>query len=151
MIASRLLLCLATAATLASLTPAGAATPCPNTGLATRKVSFTTAKGRFTYQVEVARTAEQQACGMMFRETMAPGTGMSFPMTPPRQTGFWMENTILPLDIIYVSPAKRVLNVRRGQPYSRDVLMSAGVTADVIELAAGEADRIGLKPGDRVN
>jgi uncharacterized membrane protein (UPF0127 family) len=150
MIAPRLLLCLATAATLAIVTPAGAATPCPNAGLATRKVSFITAKGQFTYQVEVARTADQQACGMMFRETMAPRTGMSFPMIPPRATGFWMENTILPLDIIFVSPTRRVLNVQRGQPYSRDVLPSAGVAADVIELAAGEADRIGLKPGDRV-
>ena len=65
-------------------------------------------------------------------------------------TGFWMENTPLPLDIIYVSPSGRVLNVRRGQPYSREVLNSAGVTADVIELVAGEAERIGLKPGDRV-
>ena len=75
---------------------------------------------------------------------------MRFPMQPPRATGFWMENTILPLDIIFVSPQGRVLNVRQGQPYSRDVLASAGITADVIELAAGEAKRIGLKPGDRV-
>jgi uncharacterized membrane protein (UPF0127 family) len=43
-----------------------------------------------------------------------------------------------------------VLNVRRGQPYSREVLNSAGITAEVIELVAGEAERIGLKPGDRV-
>ena len=71
-------------------------------------------------------------------------------MQPPRATSFWMENTPLPLDIIYVSAAGRVLNVRRGQPYSREVLDSAGVTADVIELAAGEAERIGLKTGDRV-
>jgi uncharacterized protein len=130
--------------------PALAATPCPNTGLRTIKVVFETAKGRFAYRVEVAATSEQQACGMMFREVMAPGTGMSFPMQPPRATGFWMENTILPLDIIFVSPQGRVLNVRQGQPYARDVLASAGITADVIELAAGEAKRIGLKPGDRV-
>ena len=87
---------------------------------------------------------------MMFREKMVRETGMSFPMVPPRATGFWMENTALPLDIIYVSPAGRVLNVKRGQPYSREVLNSAGITAEVIELSAGEADRIGLKPGDRV-
>ncbi|WP_017668803.1 DUF192 domain-containing protein [Sandarakinorhabdus sp. AAP62] len=129
--------------------PAAAAT-CPNSGLRTSSVAFHTAKGRFTYKLEVAATAEEQACGMMFRDRMAPGTGMAFPMQPPRATGFWMENTPLPLDIIYVSPAGRVLNVRRGQPYSREVLNSAGVTAEVIELLAGEADRIGLKPGDRV-
>lgn len=129
--------------------PAVAAT-CPNSGLRTGRVAFETARGRFTYRIEVAVTPDEQACGMMFREKMPRDTGMSFPMTPPRATGFWMENTPLPLDIIFVSPAGRVLNVRRGQPYSRDVLNSAGATAEVIELVAGEADRIGLKPGDRV-
>ena len=134
---------------LAFAQPVAAAT-CPNTGLRVSKVAFETAKGRFTYRVEVAATSDEQACGMMFREKMPRDSGMSFPMVPPRATGFWMENTPLPLDIIFVSPAGRVLNVRRGQPYSRDVLNSAGATAEVIELAAGEADRIGLKPGDRV-
>jgi uncharacterized membrane protein (UPF0127 family) len=130
--------------------PAMAAAPCPNQGLATRTATFTTAKGRFSYRLEIARSIEQQACGMMFRATLQPGTGMSFPMSPPKKTAFWMENTILPLDIIYVSPKGRVLNVQRGQPYSRQLLPAAGITADVIELAAGEAARIGLKPGDRV-
>jgi len=139
-------LCLAGAA----LAQPAAQTPCPNRDLATRKAVFTTARGTFTYVVEVARTTEQQACGMMFRDSMDRGRGMAFPMKPPRATGFWMENTILPLDLIFVSPAGRVLNVRRGLPYSREVLQSAGVTAEVIELNAGEADRIGLKPGDRV-
>ena len=129
--------------------PVVAAT-CPNTGLRVGKVAFETRKGRFTYRIEVAATPVEQECGMMFREKMPRDTGMSFPMTPPRATGFWMENTPLPLDIIYVSPTGRVLNVRRGQPYSREVLTSAGTTAEVIELVAGEADRIGLKPGDRV-
>lgn len=132
------------------LSAAASASPCPNTGLRTTRVAFETAKGRFTYSLEVAASPEQQACGMMFREKMARESGMSFPMAPPRATGFWMENTALPLDIIYVSPAGRVLNVKRGQPYSREVLNSAGITAEVIELTAGEADRIGLKPGDRV-
>lgn len=131
--------------------PALAATPCPNQGLTTATRAFHTAKGRFAYKVEMAISGEQQACGLMFRETMARDAGMAFPMVPARQTGFWMENTILPLDIIFVSPKGRVLNVRQGQPYSRDVLMAAGVTAEVIELNLGEAARIGLKPGDRVS
>ena len=91
-------------AALVPLAPAAAAT-CPNSGLRIVPVAFQTAKGRFVYKVEVAATAEEQACGMMFRDRMAPGTGMAFPMQPPRATGFWMENTPLPLDIIYVSAA----------------------------------------------
>jgi uncharacterized membrane protein (UPF0127 family) len=146
----RILLTAAMLLSTLAVTPVQAATPCPNVGLRTTQVVFETAKGRFSYRLEVAATTEQQACGMMFRESMAPGTGMSFPMQPPRATGFWMENTILPLDLIFVSPLGRVLNVRQGRPYSRDVLSSEGITADVIELAAGEAKRIGLQPGDRV-
>jgi len=141
------------AAMMLSVIPAtmvSAATPCPNAGLRTARVVFETARGRFPYTLEVAATSEQQACGMMFRERVAPGTGMSFPMQPPREAGFWMENTLVPLDLIFVSPAGRVLNVRQGKPHSREVLSSDGITADVIELAAGEAQRIGLKPGDRV-
>ena len=135
---------------LALLAGSGVATACPYPDLKRGTAIFETAKGRFTYKVELALSADQQACGLMFREKMAADAGMAFPMVPPRRTGFWMENTILPLDIIYVSPQGRVLNVRRGQPYSRAVLESAGVTGEVIELNAGEADRIGLKPGDRV-
>ncbi len=123
---------------------------CPFKDLKRGTAQFDTAKGRFTYRIELALSSEQQACGMMFRREMPRDTGMAFPMNPPRMTGFWMENTILPLDIIFVSPQGRVLNVVRGQPYSRAVLESAGVTAEVIELYAGEAERIGLKPGDRV-
>ncbi len=135
---------------LGSAVPVAAAAPCPNAGLRTTRVVFETAKGRFPYTVEVAATAEQQACGMMFREHVPPGTGMSFPMQPPREAGFWMENTLVPLDLIFVSQVGRVLNVRQGRPHSRDVLASDGPAADVIELAAGEAKRIGLQPGDRV-
>lgn len=126
------------------------AVACPFDDLKRGTAIFETARGRFTYKVELALNAQQQACGMMFRRNMRRDTGMVFPMTPPRQTGFWMENTILPLDLIFVSPQGRVLNVVRGQPYSRAVLESAGVTGDVIELYAGEAERIRLKPGDRV-
>lgn len=144
-LAAAMLLSVASASSVAT-----AATPCPNAGLRTSRVVFETAKGRFPYTLEVAATPDQQACGMMFREKIAPGTGMSFPMQPPREAGFWMENTLVGLDLIFVSPAGRVLNVRQGRPHSRDILSSDGITADVIELAAGEARRIGLQPGDRV-
>lgn len=135
---------------LAMLAAAGAVQACPFSDLKRGTATFETAKGRFTYKMELALTAEQQACGLMFRDKMAADAGMAFPMVPPRRAGFWMENTILPLDLIFVSPQGRVLNVRQGQPYSRAVLEAAGLTGEVIELNAGEAARIGLKPGDRV-
>jgi uncharacterized membrane protein (UPF0127 family) len=126
------------------------AADCPNTGLETRKTTLVTRTGRHRYDLEVAASAEQQACGMMFRRSMKPNTGMAFPFSPPRATAFWMENTYLPLDLIFVGPDRRVVHIASGQPLSRDFIDSGGVTAEVIELRAGEAKRIGLKPGDQV-
>lgn len=86
----------------------------------------------------------------MFRETMPRNAGMVFPFKPARPASFWMENTILPLDLVFVAPGNRVLSIGHGKPFSRDLIESGGTAAAVIELNAGEAARIGLKPGDRV-
>jgi uncharacterized protein len=138
-------------AALALLASTGAeAADCPNVGLKTRKTALVTDTGRHRYDLEVAASAEQQACGMMYRRSMQPATGMVFPFSPPRATSFWMENTYLPLDLIFVGPDRRVVHIASGQPLSRDFIDSGGVAAEVIELRAGEAKRIGLKPGDRV-
>lgn len=123
---------------------------CPNSGLARQPATFVTEKGRFTYGLDVAATPAQQECGLMFRKTMPRNIGMAFPFTPPRPLTFWMENTVLPLDLIFVGADGRVVSVGSGVPFSRDLIESHGVAARVIELNAGEAKRIGLKPGDAV-
>lgn len=124
---------------------------CPNTGLKTVPMVLVTAKGKFRYTLEVASTESQQACGMMFRKSMAPGKGMFFEFSEPRSATFWMENTPLPLDIIFVKPDNRVLSVTaNAKPLSRMLIDSGGVAAAVIELNAGQAARIGLKAGDRL-
>lgn len=136
---------------LAAASPVAAALPdCPNHDLATVPVTFHTAKGKFTYKLDVAATPAQQQCGLMYRKTMPRSTGMDFPMKPARSVSFWMENTVLPLDLVFVGPDNRVVSVGHGKPFSRDLIDSGGITARVIELNAGEAARIGLKPGNRV-
>jgi uncharacterized membrane protein (UPF0127 family) len=136
---------------MAANAPVAAALPnCPNQGLKTVPVTFQTAKGKFSYQLDVAATPAQQECGLMYRKTMPRDVGMDFPLKPPRSVSFWMENTVLPLDLVFVGPDNRVVSVGRGKPFSRDLIDSGGITARVIELNAGEAARIGLKPGDRV-
>ncbi len=138
----------AAAAAVLSAFPAAAA--CPNAGLATVPVTLVTAKGRHAYTIEMAATPAQQECGLMYRKAMKRNVGMMFPFDPPRRATFWMENTPLPLDLIFVAPDDTVLSVAPGKPYSRDIIDSQGVSAAVIELNAGEAKRIGLKPGDKV-
>jgi uncharacterized membrane protein (UPF0127 family) len=142
---------LATFFAVAVATPSLAALPdCPNHDLARVPVTFKTAKGRFDYKLEVAATPAQQQCGLMYRKVMQRDVGMDFPMKPARSLTFWMENTVLPLDLVFVGTDSRVVSIGRGVPFSRDMIDSGGIAARVIELNAGEAARIGLKPGDRV-
>lgn len=110
----------------------------------------TSAGKRHRYTVEVARTEAQQARGLMYRKTMPRDRGMIFPFQPPRFASFWMENTYLPLDIIFIGPDRRVLNIVQGKPMSRAILNSIGPASAVLELNVGEADRIGLEPGDLI-
>jgi uncharacterized membrane protein (UPF0127 family) len=124
----------------------------PQTGLKQVLLTIETAGGkRHSYKVEVAATPAQQAHGMMFRTRMAPMTGMIFPMDPPRQAAFWMENTLIPLDLLFIGADGRIRNIiANAVPKSRAQLPSAGPVAAVLELAGGEADRIGARPGDKV-
>jgi uncharacterized membrane protein (UPF0127 family) len=124
----------------------------PQTGLKIVPLTIETAGGkRHTYKVEVAASSAQQATGMMFRTKMGPMTGMIFPMDPPRQATFWMENTLIPLDLLFIGSDGRIRNIiSNAVPKSRAQLPSAGPVAAVLELAGGEADRIGAKPGDKV-
>jgi uncharacterized membrane protein (UPF0127 family) len=124
----------------------------PQTGLKVVPLTIETAGGkRHVYRVEVAASSAQQAHGMMFRTKMAPMTGMIFPMDPPRPAAFWMENTLIPLDLLFVGKDGRVRNIIAGAvPGSRAQLPSAGPVAAVLELAGGEAERIGAQPGDKV-
>jgi hypothetical protein len=124
----------------------------PQTGLKVIPLSIETSDGnRHAYRVEVAASSGEQAHGMMFRTSVPAGTGMIFPMDPPRDAGFWMENTLVPLDLLFIGADGRIRNIASDAvPRSRAVLQSFGPVAAVLELAGGEAARIGAKPGDKV-
>ena len=103
------------------------------------------------FSVEVAATDAEQEKGLMFRTAMGTDEGMIFPMKPPRQAAFWMKNTVMPLDIIFIGTDHRVLNIAaNATPYSLDPLPSTGAAAGVLELNAGRAKALGIVPGDRV-
>lgn len=103
-------------------------------------------------QVEVARTGEQQARGLMFREKMGADEGMLFPYSQPRMLSFWMKNTVLSLDIIYIGPDGKVVNVvANAQPQSEKQLWSDAPASAVLELNAGRAAQLGIGPGTAVS
>lgn len=106
---------------------------------------------RLPFRVEVARSGEEQARGLMFRTAMGPDEGMLFPRNPPSQAAFWMKNTVIPLDIIFVGVDGRISNIEEmAVPYSLDPRQSAGAAMAVLELNGGRADELGIVAGDRV-
>ncbi len=122
----------------------------PQTGLKIIPLTLMLSDGRkLTYKVEVAETDQQQQTGMMWRTHMAPKTGMLFPYTMAQPMAYWMRNTLIPLDIIYISPDRRVMRIWANTvPKSEKLLESGGRAIAVLELAGGESARIGLKVGD---
>ena len=122
----------------------------PTSGLAVIPLSVTTASGTHRFRAEVAATPAEQQKGMMFRTAMAPDEAMIFPNAVPQVRSFWMKNTVIPLDIIYIGPDRRVLNIVSGTPYSLESLPSAGPVINVLEIAGGRAAQLGIKPGDAI-
>jgi hypothetical protein len=104
---------------------------------------------RFT--VEVARTPEEQATGLMNRSILAPGRGMIFPFEMPREASFWMKNTLIPLDMIFVRTDGSIANIEANTvPLSLQPVYSDGSVAAVLEIAGGRSAELGIKPGDKV-
>jgi uncharacterized membrane protein (UPF0127 family) len=99
---------------------------------------------------ELARTEEQKNCGLMGRPKLAPGTGMLFDMRPAGPAYFWMKNTPEPLDILFFDGEGRLVHLAAfTEPFSTDSVGTNRPVAAVLELAAGEAGRLGLGPGTR--
>src|SRR3546814_14764840 len=99
--------------------------------------------------VEVALTEKQQEQGLMFRKLLAPDGGMLFPMDPPRTASFWMKNTLIPLDMLFIHTDGSIAFLKASAaPYSR-APVSAGIpVAAVLELRGGLAAALGLGEGD---
>lgn len=104
---------------------------------------------RFT--VEVARTSEEQATGLMNRQSLAPDRGMVFPFHQPQVASFWMKNTLIPLDMIFVRSDGSIANIEANTvPLSLQPVYSTEPVVAVLELAGGRAAELGIKPGDKV-
>lgn len=107
--------------------------------------------GSHAFAVEVAKSEAEQQKGLMFRTQMGADEGMIFLRDPPDLAAFWMRNTVIPLDIIFIGKDRKILNIAHGVPYDETPLPSAGITAAVLELNGGRAAMLGIKAGDAVN
>jgi uncharacterized membrane protein (UPF0127 family) len=140
---------------LAACQPAGnsvAAIERSPAGLDQVPLTITTTSGKtHRFTVEVARTEAEQAQGLMNRQTLAPDRGMVFPYDPPRQASFWMKNTLIPLDIIFIRADGTIARIEANTvPLSLDPVASGEPVATVLELAGGRAAELGITPGAKV-
>ena len=109
--------------------------------------------GNTVIELETARTPEEQAIGLMNRTELAENRGMIFPFSPPRVARFWMKNTLIPLDMIFVYQGEIKAIAMDVPPCRRDPCPVYGPMTEVdhvIELAAGQAKALNLQPGDRL-
>ncbi len=134
---------------LALMTFSGLAAPARAAGL--EPLQIVTASGTHTFQVEIAADDATRERGLMNRRYMAPDRGMLFEFDREAPVTFWMKNTYIPLDMIFISPAGVVTNVvADAEPLSERVIPSGPPCAAVLELNGGEAAAIGVKVGDKV-
>jgi hypothetical protein len=107
--------------------------------------------GKTPLWVEVADTLEKQERGLMFRRSLPENEGMLFVYREPIEMSFWMRNTLIPLDIVFVGADGAILNIHQARPLDESVLYrSAGAAKYVIETNQGWFARHGIVPGDRV-
>lgn len=118
---------------------------------ATSEVTVVTEKGRFLFTVEMAVNPKQRAQGLQNRRSLAPSAGMLFDFGRPQPVAMWMKNTYLSLDMLFIDNDGKVINIgRQTEPLSLRAIQSRAPARAVLEIAAGTAARLGLKPGDRV-
>jgi uncharacterized membrane protein (UPF0127 family) len=134
---------------VASLMPATAQSGSASSTL--EPLQIMTASGRHDFSVEVMRTDEERARGLMYRRFMAANRGMLFDFKTEQPINMWMKNTYLPLDMIFIARNGSVTHVVADtEPLSERIISSNGPAFAVLEVNAGIAAKIGLKPGDRV-
>jgi uncharacterized membrane protein (UPF0127 family) len=111
-----------------------------------------TKKGDFTFNIEVVDTEAGREHGLMDRKSLAPDAGMLFDFLTPQPVAFWMKDTLIPLDMVFIARDGVVKSIHAdAQPLDLTPIPSDGPVQFVLEIAGGRAAQIGLEPGDRMD
>jgi uncharacterized protein len=133
----------------AALLPAIGEIPQPT--LETTPLEIVSDDTRLDFTVEVAREAEEVRIGMMGREAMAADAGMLFDLGAPRRARFWMKNTLIPLDLLFIQVDGRIVAIaEHAEPGSLRRIGPDMPVKGVLELNGGRVEALGIQPGDRV-
>lgn len=106
---------------------------------------------RYPFSVEIADDPAEQARGLMFRPALPEKAGMLFVFDPPRPANFWMRNTMIPLDMIFIDDTGRIESIaERNDTYSERASSSEGPVRAVLEINGGLSRQLGIGPGAQV-
>lgn len=109
-----------------------------------------TAKGDFAFNLEIADTEAQREKGLMFRTSLAPDAGMLFDYHKEQEASFWMQNTLIPLDMVFIAADGTVKTIHvNARPLDTTPIPSEVPIRFVLEIAGGRSQEIGLKVGDK--
>ena len=116
-----------------------------------RTLEIASKSGVHVFSVEVVDNDADRAKGLMFRKELPEGRGMLFDFKREQDVSFWMENTYIPLDMIFIRGDGRILRIAENtEPLSTRTIPSGGPVLAVLEVIGGTARKLGIGPGDRV-
>jgi len=115
-------------------------------------LTIASATGPHKFQIEIATTPRQMEQGLMFRRNLAPDAGMLFDFVTESPQSFWMKNTLVPLDMVFIGPDGKIGRIAANTvPMSLDPVASIDAVQAVLEIAGGRAAELGIKEGDKVS
>ena len=104
------------------------------------------------FDIELAESMNEIQYGMMYRKSMDPNTGMLFIMGEERRQSFYMKNTYVPLDIIFINNSMEIVSIQKNaQPLDETSLPSTGPASYILELFGGESDKLGIAAGNKIS
>jgi uncharacterized membrane protein (UPF0127 family) len=127
------------------------AAPAPAQTANLQKIEIAGKSGSHSFLVELAVNEQERARGLMFRKELPDGRGMLFDFKQERDVGFWMENTYIPLDMIFIRADGTIRRIAANtEPLSERTVPSGGPVRYVLEVIGGTARKLGIEPGDKV-
>mgnify|MGYP001276619085 CR=1 FL=1 len=115
------------------------------------KLIISTQQKRITFQIEIAETNSQRAQGLMWRKKLTKKNGMLFDYKIVDHVFMWMKNTLIPLDMIFISKSGRIINiVKDTTPHSTKIITSGGRVRAVLEVPAGTTSEYNIQIGDTI-
>ena len=139
----------------AACTPAGGAPPAlldrSPAGLDQVALTIRSGTHQHRFTVEVARSPKEQEIGLMERQSLAPDRGMIFPYDPPQPAAFWMKNTLIPLDMVFIRADGTIARIAANTvPLSLEPVPAGEPVGAVLEIAGGRSAELGIRAGDTV-